>query len=196
MRWISVVIAGAGLLCAASAAHALATYEYDGQNFQSFVDAAVPPGSYDSSMRVTASVTLASPVAPNSGGAITPLAYSFDDGRQILTEANSVPLFEVQTDANGEWIYWELYVRGSSDSGVIYTVNSSDGQTLYVEDLGELGNVCSIAACANPEVGDMGLRSSNDAADAGTWTLVPEPGTAGLLALGLALVGWRRGSRA
>jgi hypothetical protein len=194
----ALCLAGAVLCSAGTDARALAIYQYVGPSFDAFVDNAEPPGSYDSSMRVTATIVLAAPLAPNSGfdiccNPLTPLAYSFHDGRQTLTELNSIAYFIGQTDGTGAIQYWEMTIIESSAGGVI-TINNSplSEEEDFVLDRGELGNTCSAEVCEDPGVGDTGSFLSSAAADAGTWTLVPEPSTAALLALGLLVLARRR----
>jgi hypothetical protein len=68
------------------------TYTYTGAPFRDFFGITTPPYTTDDFVRVE--FTLTSPfyvfADPNAqGGFVTPVAYRFSDGHQILTEANS-----------------------------------------------------------------------------------------------------------
>jgi hypothetical protein len=68
------------------------TYTYVGNNFDTIVDAPFPPGSYDTSMGVSGSITVVSALNPNLANADISgviLAFEFTDGRQTFTEAST-----------------------------------------------------------------------------------------------------------
>ncbi len=99
---LSIVVglfAESGTTCAA-------TYTYSGGNFVDVL------GDYTTMMRVTGQFTVAVPLAPNLPFTdITALvtSYSFSDGVQTLTEANSVLLFfSVRTDVTGAIATWSI----------------------------------------------------------------------------------------
>jgi hypothetical protein len=84
-----------------------ATYSYDGQNFTS-----ADGSTYTTSMSISGSFELALPLPTNlTQQAITPTAFSFFDGVQTRTLADSVICrFEVGTDSSGVIDKWNIYV--------------------------------------------------------------------------------------
>jgi Concanavalin A-like lectin/glucanases superfamily len=84
------------------------TYQYTGNHF---IDVAGP--GYTTGMSVTGMVTLANPLPPNFGGAVTPTSFTFFDGVQTLTGANTAE-FDIRfvTDATGNIIGWSVELIG------------------------------------------------------------------------------------
>jgi hypothetical protein len=88
------------------------TYQYIGNHF---IDMAGP--GYTTSMSVTGMVTLAAPLPPNFGGTfggpVTPTSFSFFDGVQTLTIANTAE-YDIRfvTDATGNIIGWSVELIG------------------------------------------------------------------------------------
>jgi hypothetical protein len=88
------------------------TYQYTGNHF---IDVAGP--GYTTSMSVTGMVTLANPLPPNFGGTfggpVTPTSFTFFDGVQTLTIANTAE-FDIRfvTDATGNIIGWSVELIG------------------------------------------------------------------------------------
>ena len=64
-------------------------------------------------MSVTGMVTLANPLPPNFGGPVTPTSFTFFDGVQTLTGANTAE-FDIRfvTDATGNIIGWSVELIG------------------------------------------------------------------------------------
>ena len=98
----------AGLLLAPMGATA-ETYSYTGGSFIT-----VMGSTYTTAMRITGEFTLAAPLAPNlpwTDLSTQVMSYRFNDGVQMLTEANSAILvFLVGTDALGVPSTWEITV--------------------------------------------------------------------------------------
>ena len=97
------------------------TYVYTGNPFTNV------SGPYTTSDRVTARVTLASPLPANmSLQIVTSLAFSFSDGVQTLTNLTPLasPSFSFQTDASGNIFAWIVGVA-TAQAG-IFTVNTAD----------------------------------------------------------------------
>lgn len=173
-------------LAAASNVSAAAIYSYAGNNFDTFVESPFPPGAYDNTMSVTGSFTLGSFLAPNlSNQDITAsvLSFSFNDGRQTFTEASGLGViaFVVSTSGSGDLTEWFIDLGTSSGQprNTISTVNRG----VVVRDRGE--QIFTLLAR------DTGQVSGSP----GVWTVVPEPGTAILLGLGLVVLGSVRRAR-
>jgi len=170
-----------GLLGLAPSAGAMVVYAYTGNSYDSVA------GGYTTSMQITGTILVPVRLGPNltnqdvSAGVES---YSFHDGLQTL--AGQVPVaasFIFSTDQNGGIVTWSVDLSGSAGS------ISSSGPPLPVSDLidsgsdlaGSFGQVTGAGSGANAQ---------------GLWAIVPEPSTAGLLALGLGLlVGSRRWGR-
>jgi hypothetical protein len=170
VKKIPGILLVAALFCLSGfAAKAAVTYDYTGLDFTRVI------GAYTTSDSVTGSFTLASPLGDNlSLSVITPVSFSFSDGVNTITSANaSISLFEVNTDASGNMIYWNITL----------SLNGADIST--ADGLGDLA-------------GFGGSSGGNHAS--GTMTLaatpVPEPGSWPLLLTGAGLlVALRFGAR-
>jgi hypothetical protein len=191
----------AGIMAAAvvfNGAHANAAtlYTYSGNNFSVFGGT-----SFDMTMSVSGSFTMANPLPPNQSGAIffTPLSFSFSNGLATVTNQNAgLAIFQVETDGSGNILGWNIQVAaGDTDipGGQIDGIES-----LFVADVGTL-TLCtarsSIGTCIS-EVTEFGLTAS-----LGTWSsalvTTPLPTTLPLFATGLGalgLLGWRRKRKA
>ena len=107
-QYLAVLIA---LVCAQplpGAANVI--YTYAGHNYDLVRDHPLIPGAYTLSMRVTGTFELASPIAPNLPlSDITPLHFSFSDGRHTYTDLNTPDVeFSVGTDAIGAINFWRI----------------------------------------------------------------------------------------
>jgi hypothetical protein len=165
----------ASLLCVAllgaNPSHAIVRYSYTGNTYQAFVDQTPPTGSYTPAMAITGSFELAAPLPPSSPRqdiSASVLAFSFDDGRQTITDANvlSSSTIEVSTDAAGnieEWVilFFEPFAPGVK-IGSINTSNLFSGTTTDVGQIQQLG--------VGGLTGDLGLAFSTP----GTWTFAIE----------------------
>jgi len=180
-----VVVAVLTWLGFASSAGAMATYVYEGNYFDTIEDRTPPLGMYDESMRVTGSFTITlDELPPNLGESndLTPFLTDLvlSDGRQTLSLSDSGLLsFVLFTDADSAITSWVIRFS-RSDSSVFSSIS-----TTSTSDTG------IITLANNLNARDRGKVSN----DPGSWTLVPEPATAGLMALGLAglaAAGWRR----
>ena len=96
---------------------ATATYVYTGNPFITLAT-----GPYTMSDRVTGSVTLASPLAPNLPPTlVTPLAFTFSDGVQTITNNNATLVqFQFATGPTGAITEWDVQVNAL---GTIFTAN-------------------------------------------------------------------------
>jgi hypothetical protein len=99
------------------------TYQYTGNPF-TFVS-----GPYTTSDFVTAMVTLARPLPPNSFGSYAPIDFRITDGVQtmVFIAPNNPPVqfFFFSTNATGAIIRWHVEVANAG--GMIETNNSATG---------------------------------------------------------------------
>jgi hypothetical protein len=171
-------------------------YAYSGNNFSVFGGT-----SFDTTMSVSGSFTMADPLPSNQSGStfITPLSFAFFDGVATVTNLNaSLVIFQVGTDGSGNISGWTINVAaGDIDipGGQINTIES-----LTVVDVG-LVTLCtarsSIGTCTS-EVNEFGLTPSHGAWSA-TLVTTPVPAALPLFATGLGalgLLGWRRKRKA
>ena len=101
------------LLPLASIANAITTYQYAGNNYSGVSDATPPDGAYDTSMSVSGSFAVSSPLLPSSLFDLQSIVqtYSFFDGRSTLTESDSrISSFSVTTDEAGHITEWSIVV--------------------------------------------------------------------------------------
>jgi hypothetical protein len=154
----SPCLALAVVVLTATAVQADITYTYTGNPFTDV------SGPYTTSDRVTATVTLASPFGPNMPLTIvTPLAFSFSDGVQTITDLNVVSTsIAFETGQTGVITEWEIQVI--SGFGVVRTTNTPP-----------LGDVV--------DVGAMGLAQGFNLGAPGEWVLSPVPDVGSTLAL-------------
>jgi hypothetical protein len=154
-----------------------ATYEYTGNLF---TDATSP---YTTSDSISGSMSFAEPLADNLPALtdVTPSSWSFSDGVQTLTQANTAaspaPTFQVETDSSGDIVDWQviLTARSCLTSGgycfVSTNTTSDDGQILLT-----------------PSTATSGIVNANP----GTWSTVtatPLPAALPLIAGGVAVIG-------
>lgn len=152
------------------------TYTYVGNPFTS------ASGAYTTSMRVTGSFDTLIPLAPgleNRDVRASVLSYSFADGIQTLTDANSVLVsFRISTDSDGgitQWqiTLWESPLTGSTGGTVRGIETNFDPGS--VTDAGFTGGTCLSVLngqCdrASRTPGDEGTLVSADSGDAGSWS--------------------------
>jgi len=125
----SAVLAFAVLVLSVTAVHAIpTTYVYIGNPF---TDVAAP---YTTNDFVTAMVTLAEPLPPNTGIQVFPTAFALSDGVQTITNLNATSFtFHFGTGPTGAITSWSIFV------------NSADGEIITrlavaIEDLGLFGS--------------------------------------------------------
>ena len=150
-------------------------YSYIGDTFRAV------SGVYTLADRITGSFTVADGFVPIPRQYVNDftlgvVSYSFTDGHQTLTEANSEGHFLLNHTPTASG-FWDVGVGGLA--GGISTYNFFDrfDEAILAGDIGS--NVCTVLC--------------NDGSHAGTWTVttVPEPSTLVLAAAGLLAVGGR-----
>lgn len=157
-------------------------YDYSGNLFNQFFNGGTCPPE----CRVTGSFSVAQPLAPNLPEltAITPLSFSISSGGFTLTNATVDPAnssLSVGTNAAGQittWSWLAFGPLGAPTETRILTQNVSDPSFVY-DDI-HIGNQGPPSAGPILAIIDAG---------AGTWTgtVVPEPGTALIAAISLAV---------
>src|SRR5262245_27171784 len=182
------------LFVSTTEASADVTYEYMGKDFDTIIDATPPAGTYTTSMRVTVSFTVSTPLAPNmpfSRIVDSLLSYSFNDGRNTISTADILNV-RVSTNASGAIDHW-VVAAGIGDipysAGLQLLTISTDNHAIPGDPGGDFGetDVCLPDDCLTTQF-DRG----SVVGELGTWSLVPEPSTDILLASGLAVLGFRR----
>jgi len=188
-----------GILCACLLSLAITpavgsvVYTYTGNVFSTFSD----PTSYDNTKAITGTVEFAAPLGANNpySPADTPISFSFSDGINTLTESNttsgsginSVATFNLQTDASGNIIIWdiELFTGWSTldSGGTSVRIASVGGVFPSDSDIGDM-RLCTSPNCVTQD-SDFGR---NDLA-AGTWTMSAVPVPAAVWLFGSGLLG-------
>jgi hypothetical protein len=168
-----VVALAVTALGSATSNAATVTYNYTGGEFLS------GSSPYNTSDRVTATVTFASPL-PTSQPFIDEIAnitsFTFNvDGKQSLSNlTGDVTIFTIATDATGAIINWHFYVQAP--------VSGTDDVIQSIFGGGDM-------ATMNPSPDVFGLGEGPN----GSWAIaspVPEPSTWAMMILGFAGIGF------
>ena len=156
-----------GLSCLGSiAARADVIYTYTGNDFTS----AISP--YTTSDSITGYFVVATPLAANlSLGPITPISFSFSDGVDTLTNANTTSqTFYVATSPSGSLSNWGIAVATAASTEGIEICNSA---------------ICTPSQFDNGWT-DNEASSAVNRSDPGSWqSSVPEPPSMATLITGL-----------
>ncbi len=168
-------------------------YSYAGTNFTNISDPDPPAGTYDTTMSVTGSFTVAAPLLslpPSTDISASVSSYSFGDGRQTLDNGNStVDVFRMSTDAAGSPSAWFIGLFAPFPSptnvgdpfGAITTRNDA-----AIVDVGRITNCTTVAGSGCT----VSVQDRGSAFTTGTWTVTPTvvPLPPAVLLFGSALV--------
>jgi hypothetical protein len=187
---LAVMVVVASFLGISTSAWAITTYSYTGNNFTTTVDSPSLSGVYTTSMHVSGWFEVASPIAGNASNLIiTPTSYSFFDGRNTYTNANSVldpssSPFQVSTDGTGKIINWYIGVSRSGTGNLITWNNSPLAHEGNVSLVYDHGSVQPVLTSSNRDTGDVNNNP-------GVWTsnTTPTPIPGALLLFGSGLLG-------
>lgn len=157
---------------------------YVGPTYSSVVDNALPAGSYDTSMRITATIVLDQPLPPNlQGNSSDPpwsvLSFAVSDGRATITDADvrTWTLLSFRTNASGE--VFDFIIDVSTARHWIYAEPYPPSFALF-------------SACDRPcDSSLQDVANSGALASGWTFTPIPEPSTGALMALGMVALAAR-----
>lgn len=179
---ITAAIAVATMFAAASAQAIPITYVYTGNPFTVISDGG-GTGPYNTSDSVTGSVELSTPLGDSFNGSVTPIAFSFSDGVQTITNSSTLTTttFLFQTDSSGAITHWFIVLENSLPSGATNNIDTSMEAGLS----GDTGRVFE------PGVGEV---LGANGFDPGTWnqktSSVPDTGSSlALLSLSTTALG-------
>ncbi len=183
---LAISLAGAGVASAAT------IYTYTGNLYGSVTNPNPPSGTYTTAMSISGSFELATALAPNLTEvdiSASVVSYSFFDGRNTLTDANSAHNtgFWVTTDALGDITGWHLNVLTSDPVSIgeqQFQINTRHNTFAASSlDLGRTLQCVSLSGSNCLSNADSGQLLDS----AGVWSgVVPEPSTALLVSLGLS----------
>lgn len=207
-RALALVLAVSAVTTAA--ANASVIYTYTGQAFTAITPSpgSAPADPYQAGDRVTGTFELAAPLPGNLPAltVITPVAFSFSDGVNTLTNATALTAaFGLSTDASGHILEW-LVVVSANQTGpgatrrTISTRNylNPNFQTAPAIDRGS-DTLCGAnsppGGCESFDDGYLQAAENRNAP--GTWTVeaVPEPTSMLLISAALAGLAARRRPR-
>jgi hypothetical protein len=187
-------------LLSAERVAAATIYTYTGNSYDFTGDSPFISGSYDTSMSVSGSFTLAAPLAPNTVQFVesTVLSFSFSDGRTTISNANAYlpgTAILIGTGNLGEVTLWSIILADAPAPTAL-----GEQRALIQSDL--VADFPEISACISIVQGSCLINADFAfALTPGTWSIsetpevVPLPATLPFFATGLGalgLLGWWR----
>jgi hypothetical protein len=174
------------LVAFCSAGHASVIYRYTGEPFEILQDEPIPTGSFTTEMRVSGWIEMASviPLFPVVIEREDVLGFSFHDGRTSYALDDETQL-QLATLVEGTITNWIIEAR----TGAVETLGGQGGTmgTISIPGTAATDDAGILIECLrfeNSRCGQFGV-DQGIVRRSGSWELVPEPNTAGLLALGL-----------
>jgi hypothetical protein len=176
-----VLVLASFFVWAPHSANADAIYQYTGNPFTIVIS------PYTTADSVSGTIQLSAALPPNTDGlgSIKLDGYSFTDGVQTLTSMNSSILgnngqpgnIALSTDGSGAITHWII--------GIVTTLVGM-GPEIFTEDVAPN----PISTTTAEDIGALGMpgSSGSNADTPGTWTLVPEPSTLTISAIGLSVL--------
>jgi hypothetical protein len=186
-------LALACIALAIASAQADVIYTYTGNDFTTVFNNNPPPApQYTTMDSVSGNFTLSTPLAANRPLTAIPttdiLAFTFTDGVQTLTNTTpglQPPMIGIGTDIAGNPNVWDIDLSATDLSTFRYIIESFNLPTSIFDQ----GFTFVLTINNNSNTGEI-LN------DPGAWTVttttVAEPGSAWLLAAGLAFLFWRQ----
>ncbi|MEO6567333.1 MAG: PEP-CTERM sorting domain-containing protein [Opitutaceae bacterium] len=155
------------------------TYIFTGENFDTIFDSPAVPGTYTTAMSINGSFETASALPASFSGVVTPLTFSFTDGRTVFsnpfpgtTVANQ---FMFTTDAGGNIADWNIQLAYTSGVTTFNLLSSTGVANASITNPGGADTTGIIKVCT------------------GIWctvTPMPEPSTYAMMLVGLGLLGF------
>lgn len=183
----SLLVLLTALLTAGTALAGPATYSYVGNPFTTTYDGLQPAGTtFNTSQRVTGSLSFDAPLADMALGAVTPAAFSFSNGVHTFTQNDSLALVRIYLEVIGGIITgWDIQFNDQflyandpigKQENVVYTRHTAGGS----------GDRAELLQMVTPTGGNWDWATNTNSA--GNWTAslaVPEPGSMALAGLAL-----------
>jgi hypothetical protein len=154
-------------------------YTYTGNDFNTFSS----PTVFTSADSLTGSFTVATPLGANLEVQLQPVSFSFSDGVETFTQANTTASSNlvVFTDASGDILAWDISLISSDSTNVL----TSDDN--FIDEGFALVNGVAESGFVEHDSGTWSVLETGDP------SVAPEPSTLTFMATGaLGLVGIMR----